>query len=79
MDRPGVLALVAQILGRNAISIASVLQKETRLGEHVPVIVVTHGAPESAFQAALGEIDRLNVVDAPTVRLRIEDFQKEIL
>ncbi|HOW97383.1 MAG TPA: homoserine dehydrogenase [Kiritimatiellia bacterium] len=76
LDKPGVLALVAQALGRKGISIASVMQKETRVGQHVPVLVVTHSAPESAFRAALAEIDRLEVVGAPTVRIRIEDFQE---
>ena len=74
LDKPGVLAKVAQVLGKNQVSIASVMQKEARLGEHVPVIVVTHQAKESGFRAALKEIDALDVVGAPTVRLRIEDF-----
>ena len=74
LDRPGVLARVAQILGTHQISIASVMQKEARSEEHVPVIVVTHGAKEKNFRAALKEIDALDVVGAPTVRLRIEDF-----
>jgi homoserine dehydrogenase len=74
LDKPGVLAKVAQVLGKNQVSIASVMQKETRLGEHVPVIVVTHQAKESGFRTALEEIDVLDVVGAPTVRLRIEDF-----
>ena len=74
LDRPGVLAKVAQLLGRQGISIASVLQKEVRSGEQVPVIVVTHTAPEKAFRAAIAEIDRLPEVGAPTIRLRIEDF-----
>ena len=50
------------------------LQKEARAGEHVPVVVVTHAAREEQFRAALKEIDALDVVGAPTVRLRIEDF-----
>ena len=41
LDKPGVLARVAQALGAHGISIASVLQKESRSGEHVPVIVVS--------------------------------------
>ena len=69
------LARVAQVLGRHGISIASVLQKEdaggrARAGGHRDA----HGARRSEFQAALGEIDALDVVGAPTVRLRIEDF-----
>ncbi len=74
LDRPGVLARVAQILGEHQISIASVMQKEARAGEHVPVIIVTHGATEGNFRAALARIDAMDVVGAPTVRLRIEDF-----
>ncbi|MFH0953460.1 MAG: homoserine dehydrogenase, partial [Verrucomicrobiota bacterium] len=74
LDRPGVLAKVAQVLGRHEVSIASVIQKEARSGEYVPVIVVTHEAKEKRFSAALQEIDGLDVVGARTVRLRIEDF-----
>ena len=73
-DQPGTLARVAAVLGDHGIGIDSVMQKEARSGEHVPVIVVTHGGLEKQFQAAISEIDRLDVVGAPTVRLRIEDF-----
>ncbi|MFH0878364.1 MAG: homoserine dehydrogenase, partial [Lentisphaerota bacterium] len=74
LDKPGVLARVAQILGMHQISIASVMQKEARVGEYVPVIIVTHSATEDDFRKALLEIDSMDVVSAPTVRLRIEDF-----
>lgn len=73
-DQPGMLGKVAQILGRQSISIASVIQKEVCTGEHVPVIIVTHDAAEGSFRAALREIDALDETGAPTVRLRIEDF-----
>ena len=74
VDRPGILARVAQILGEHQISIASVMQKEARSGEHVPVIIVTHKAVEKNFRDALAKIDAMDVVGAETVRLRIEDF-----
>ena len=51
------------------------MQKEARAGQHVPVVIVTHSAPERAFQQALATIDRFDVIGAPTVRLRIEDFE----
>lgn len=73
-DKPGVLARVAEILGDHGISIASMIQKEGRVGEHVPVVIVSHTAREQDFAAAVKEIDHLNVVGAATVRLRIEDF-----
>ena len=75
LDKPGMLARVAQVLGQHGISIASVMQKEARAGQHVPVVIVTHSAPERAFQQALATIDRFDVIGAPTVRLRIEDFE----
>ena len=74
LDKPGVLARVADILGRHQISIASMIQKEERRGTHVPVIVLTHAAQEKNCRSALAEIDALDVVGAKTVRLRIDDF-----
>jgi homoserine dehydrogenase len=74
LDKPGVLARVAQALGQHHISIASMIQKEQSRGDYVPVIILTHASAEKNFQAALDEIDKLDVVGAKTVRLRIEDF-----
>ena len=59
-DRPGVLAAVTQLLGRHAISIAS-LHQETGAGAaeldvvkgSVPIVIVTHVAPDGAVQSAL--------------------------
>jgi len=73
-DRAGMLAQVARILGDHGISIASVVQKEERSGQHVPVIIITHRTREADMRQALQEIDRLSIVGAPTVRLRIVDF-----
>lgn len=73
LDRPGVLARVTAILGRHGVSLASILQKETKAGDYVPVVIVTHETPERAMQAAAEEIDRLDAVNRKTVRLRIED------
>lgn len=74
LDKPGMLARVARLLGEHQISIASVMQKESSVGHYVPVVIVTHQAPESAFQSAFTKIDKLDIIGAPTVRLRIEDF-----
>lgn len=73
LDKPGVFGQIASVLGRHGISIASLLQKEARSGEQVPVIVITHHAPEKAYGAAIAEIDEMPVVGAETVRFRIED------
>jgi homoserine dehydrogenase len=71
-DRPGVLSQVAGILGRHDISIATVIQKGRGGAAAVPVVMMTHEAIERNMRAALEEIDRLAVVAAPTVLLRVE-------
>jgi homoserine dehydrogenase len=71
-DRPGVLSQVAGILGRHDISIATVIQKGRGGAAAVPVVMMTHEARERDMRAALEEIDRLGVVAAPTVLLRVE-------
>jgi homoserine dehydrogenase len=72
LDRPGVLAQVAGILGRHDISIASVLQKGRAEEEAVPVVMMTHEARERDVRAALGAIDQLAVVAARTTMIRVE-------
>jgi len=73
LDRPGVLARIAGILGKCNISIASVLQKERRAGTSVPIVIRTHQARERDLARALGAIDRLSVVRGRPVSIRIEE------
>jgi homoserine dehydrogenase len=74
-DRPGVLAEISGILGRHNISIASVIQHETDEPADgvVPLVIMTHAAPEGALEAALGAMGRLPCVRPGTVRLRVRD------
>jgi homoserine dehydrogenase len=72
LDRPGVLAQVAGVLGRHDISLASVLQKERARTEAVPVVMMTHEARERDMRAALAAIDTLPVVAGRTTMIRVE-------
>ena len=72
MDRPGVLAQVAGILGHHDISLVSVLQKQRAHGEAVPVVMMTHDARERDMRAALASIDKLAVVTSRTTMIRVE-------
>jgi homoserine dehydrogenase len=72
MDRPGVLAQVAGILGKHDISLVSVLQKGRAHGEAVPVVMMTHEARERDMRAALAAIDKLAVVAGRTTMIRVE-------
>ncbi len=72
-DRPGVLARVAKVLGKNHISISSVTQKESDLVSQTAVIVImTHPAREKAMQKALGEVGQLAVVNEVSNFIRVE-------
>ncbi len=73
MDQPAVLAQVAGILGKNEISIASVIQKVRQHAKAVPVVMMTHEAQEGSMQKALKEINNLRVVVVPTRMIRVED------
>ncbi len=75
VDRPGVLAQIAAILGRAKIGISSVFQPEGHEGESVPLILMIHDAPNAAMAKALGQMGRLRVVKAPPVMLRVEQLE----
>ncbi len=80
-DQPGVLAQIAAALGRHEISICSVLQHEpppgSRPGAGVPVVITTHAAVEGGLRQALGEVDALAVIKAPTVCIDIVEEHPE--
>ncbi|RJQ39380.1 MAG: homoserine dehydrogenase, partial [Nitrospiraceae bacterium] len=71
-DKPGVLSNISGVLGKFNISITSVIQKGRRLGEAVPLIVLTHTAKEKDVVSAVAEIDRLSVVADKTLYIRVE-------
>ncbi|MFH1782678.1 MAG: homoserine dehydrogenase [Candidatus Omnitrophota bacterium] len=72
IDKPGVLARITDILGKNNISIASVVQKERRIAQIVPVVMITHEAKEADVQNALRKIDKLNAIKRKSVLIRLE-------
>lgn len=73
VDKPGVLSKISGILGKNNISIASMLQKGRMVGSKVPIFILTHEAKERNLRKAVTEIDRLDVVREPTRLIRIEN------
>lgn len=73
-DRPGVLGQIAGSLGKNNISIESVIQKGRQLGGEVPVVIMTHEAKERDLISALQEIDRFPAIKGKSVFIRIEEL-----
>ncbi len=57
-DRPGVLAKIAGWLAQEDVSIATMLQKGKADDGRVPLIIVTHAAPEKSLRKALEQFDK---------------------
>lgn len=72
VDRPGVLAKISGILGEYGVSIASLYQKERNKDKKVSIIITTHRAVSEKVAQALETIDKLPIIKAKTVKLRIE-------
>lgn len=72
-DEPGVLSTISGILSRNGISIESVIQKGRQKNEPVSIVMRTHTAMEASVSEALTEIDGIDAVTAPTVKIRMLD------
>jgi homoserine dehydrogenase len=68
-DKPGVLASVADVLGRNGLSVKSVVQRG--LGDEARLVMVVHRAPESDFYAAVREISELELMRAAPRAIRV--------
>ncbi len=73
MDRPGVLSKISGILGENSISISSMLQKGRKVEGSVPIVITTHEANEEELFKSIALCDKLDVISAKTMVLRIED------
>ncbi len=74
VDEPGVLARIAEILGRHGVSVKSVVQRGTE-GE-ARLVMVTHRVPESDFYAAVAEIGKLDLTNRSAPRA-IRVIEKE--
>jgi homoserine dehydrogenase len=76
-DQPHVLADIADILGRNGISISSVRQDETEdRGDDTGVarlVIMTHRTTEGRLRAADAEIAELRSLRGPRIRMPISD------
>jgi homoserine dehydrogenase len=83
-DRPHVFADIADILGRNQISLASIIQHEAPEVDEtdvpdsnglpvVPVVVMTHRTSEGRFRGAERDLQQLTTLRPPWVRMPVAD------
>jgi homoserine dehydrogenase len=75
VDKPGVLAKITAIFAAAKIGISSVIQPEGHEGESVPLIFMTHDAPNAAMRKALEKISMLPAVKGKPVMFRVESFE----
>lgn len=75
-DEPGVLSKISGILGSYNISISSMIQQGRKMGEGVPLVMMSHMAKERGLQAALAEINRLDCISGETLLIRVEGEEK---
>ena len=79
LDRPGVLADIARILGEHKISIDSIRQKGTSSGdEPVSIVILTHRTIESQMSRAIPELEGLTTIREKVVRIRIETIDNGV-
>ncbi len=72
-DKPGVLGAIASVLGRNGISIATVIQQGRDAVRTVPIIMRTHQARERNLKRALAAIRQRRLVGVAPAFIRIEE------
>ncbi|MEM9585884.1 MAG: homoserine dehydrogenase [Planctomycetota bacterium] len=82
-NHPGTLAAIASALADHQISISSVIQHENQSRRRtdstvnddttVPLVIMTHHATEGAARQATVQIESLEVVEGPVVRLRVKE------
>ena len=71
-DKPGVMAQIASILGKNEVGILSMIQREADEDEGAPIVLMLHDAEFGVVQKAVGEIASLECVRTEPVLMRVE-------
>jgi homoserine dehydrogenase len=74
VNRPGVLAQVADILGHHDIGISSVFQPQNQKDSDVPLVILLDKALEANLRDAVAKIEQLPVVKDKCQVIRVEDF-----
>ncbi len=74
VDKPGVLAQVAGILGELNIGISSVIQPEEHEPDAVPLVLMIHDATNAQMRDAVDRISKLESVKRPPRLIRVETF-----
>jgi len=75
IDRPGVLARVAESFARHEVSIKAVRQEGR--GDDAQLVIVTHSAPDAALASCVDDLGAMDVVRAVASVMRVEGEGEE--
>ncbi len=75
IDKPGVLGRIAEIFGKNDISLASVVQRQKNGDATAPLIFITHKTERKNIDAALEEISNYDCVTKIASIILVENFK----
>lgn len=75
-DELGVLADTTRILSDNGINIDAIMQRDAHKSGLVPIIILTLPVLEKQMNKAIKEIEALNAVAEPVVRIRLESLDE---
>ncbi|WMJ76779.1 MULTISPECIES: homoserine dehydrogenase [unclassified Sedimentibacter] len=75
IDKPGVLGRIAEIFGKNGISLASVVQRQKNGDSTAPLIFITHKTERKNIDAALEEISNYDCVTKIASIMLVENFK----
>ena len=75
LDEPGVLSEITALLGKNNVSLRSVIQKGDEEDGLVTIVLVTHKTYEKQLMDSMREIKQLRGVKNIDNIIRIEDFK----
>ncbi|HEY4695559.1 MAG TPA: homoserine dehydrogenase [Candidatus Hydromicrobium sp.] len=74
VDKPGVLARIAEVFGQNLVSINSMVQKQRDKEKSARLIFITHEVVNKNLYMSIEEISKLDVVDKVLSVIRVEDL-----
>lgn len=75
IDKPGVLANIAFIFGKNNISLASVVQRQENGNPTAPLVFITHEVGRNNIDLALEEIKQYEMVKNVASIIMVEQFK----
>lgn len=73
-DKAGVLAKIAQVFGKNNVSIQSMIQKQTDVKDTARLVFITHDTANKNLYSSVEELKKLDVIKKIINIIRVEEL-----